>query len=228
MILGKQLIESYEEDERLFSTGDSELDDILEEVYYSGLEDGYDYAQREFAEKEEKKGKDKMKFGDRMNVRRLKSTYKGRKGDEYLKLHLDQVDPDPEVRKKGIKKAAVEGLKAGAKATAVIVPAMAVTGGSINKAYGGSFKDGAKAMGGGALLGAGIGTAAGMAGFGATGIQNRMAAKGNKAADKGIRKTRDQILVASNKMDERDYIKKWGGKLDGEKVKGSENKKSKN
>lgn len=39
----------YEEDEKLFSTGDSELDDILEEVYYSGIEDGYDYAQREFA-----------------------------------------------------------------------------------------------------------------------------------------------------------------------------------
>ena len=164
MILGRQLIESYEENEKLFSTGNDELDEILEEVYYSGLEDGYDYAQREFAEKEEK-GKDKMKFGDRMNVRRLKSTYKGRKGDEYLKLHLDQVDPDPEVRKKGIKKAAVEGLKAGAKATAIIVPAMAVTGGSINKASGGSFKEGAKAMGGGALIGAGIGTAAGMAGL---------------------------------------------------------------
>ena len=40
---------SYVEDERLFSTGDSELDDILEEVYYSGLEDGYEYAQKEFA-----------------------------------------------------------------------------------------------------------------------------------------------------------------------------------
>lgn len=39
----------YEEDEKLFSTGDSELDDLLEEVYYSGISDGYDYAQREFA-----------------------------------------------------------------------------------------------------------------------------------------------------------------------------------
>ena len=41
----------HEENEKLFSTGDSELDDILQEVYYSGLEDGYDYAQREFGEK---------------------------------------------------------------------------------------------------------------------------------------------------------------------------------
>ena len=49
----------YEEDERLFSTGDSKLDDILEEVYYSGISDGYDYAQREFAEKRETKTKRK-------------------------------------------------------------------------------------------------------------------------------------------------------------------------
>lgn len=40
---------SYREDEKLFSTGDSELDNLLTEVYYSGLEDGYDYAQKEFA-----------------------------------------------------------------------------------------------------------------------------------------------------------------------------------
>lgn len=44
---------NYVEGERLFSTGNDELDDILEEVYYSGIEDGYDYAQREFAEKRE-------------------------------------------------------------------------------------------------------------------------------------------------------------------------------
>ena len=48
--------ESYDYDEeKLFSTGDPDLDDILEEVYYSGLEDGYDYAyeEREYAEKED-------------------------------------------------------------------------------------------------------------------------------------------------------------------------------
>lgn len=37
--------------EKLFSTGDDQLDSILEEVYYSGIEDGYDYAQKEFANK---------------------------------------------------------------------------------------------------------------------------------------------------------------------------------
>ncbi len=51
----------YEEDERLFSTGNEELDDILEEVYYSGLEDGYDYAyeEREYADKDNKREHDK-------------------------------------------------------------------------------------------------------------------------------------------------------------------------
>lgn len=42
---------NYVEDERLFSTGNDELDEILEEVYFSGIEDGYDYAyeEREFS-----------------------------------------------------------------------------------------------------------------------------------------------------------------------------------
>ena len=47
------LDEDYDyNNEKLFSTGDDELDDILTEVYYSGLEDGYDYAyeEREYAE----------------------------------------------------------------------------------------------------------------------------------------------------------------------------------
>lgn len=56
MIKGKDFAERYfsqmEESEKLFSTGDSELDSLLEEVYYSGIEDGYDYAQKEFAEKD--------------------------------------------------------------------------------------------------------------------------------------------------------------------------------
>lgn len=44
---------NYEESEKLFSTGNEELDDILEEVYYSGIEDGYDYAQKEFSKYEQ-------------------------------------------------------------------------------------------------------------------------------------------------------------------------------
>ena len=46
----ENFIENEENEEKLFSTGDDELDDLLEEVYYSGIEDGYDYAQREYAQ----------------------------------------------------------------------------------------------------------------------------------------------------------------------------------
>lgn len=45
---------------KLFSTGDPELDDILEEVYYSGISDGYDYAYQEklYAESEDESAAD--------------------------------------------------------------------------------------------------------------------------------------------------------------------------
>jgi len=43
----------YYEDERLYSTGINELDEILERAFC----EGYEYAQREYAEKEEKKSK---------------------------------------------------------------------------------------------------------------------------------------------------------------------------
>ena len=39
----------YYEDERLYSTGDDELDDLLEKAFC----EGYDYAQREFSFKDE-------------------------------------------------------------------------------------------------------------------------------------------------------------------------------
>ena len=39
--------------QKLFSTGNNDLDLLLEEVYYSGIEDGYSYAQREFSDDDE-------------------------------------------------------------------------------------------------------------------------------------------------------------------------------
>ena len=61
MISGKEFAEKNfsqieETEEKLFSTGNEELDNLLTEVYYSGIEDGYDYAQKEFADKEDKSG----------------------------------------------------------------------------------------------------------------------------------------------------------------------------
>ena len=46
MIIGRELInEEYYEDEKLYSTGDDYLDDLLEKAFC----DGYEYAQREFS-----------------------------------------------------------------------------------------------------------------------------------------------------------------------------------
>ena len=45
MITGYDLINSYYEDTKLYSTGDSDLDDLLEKAFC----EGYKYAQREYA-----------------------------------------------------------------------------------------------------------------------------------------------------------------------------------
>ena len=45
MITGYDLVNSYYEDEKLYSTGDDNLDNLLERAFC----DGYEYAQKEFA-----------------------------------------------------------------------------------------------------------------------------------------------------------------------------------
>lgn len=88
MIIGKDLYNSYyEEDEKLFSTGDSELDDLLTEVYYSGLEDGYDYAQKEFSSK--------LKLGTRLQAKAIeKSDRKEKARREEFDKNVASFDDD--------------------------------------------------------------------------------------------------------------------------------------
>ena len=47
MITGRQLVNEYYEDEKLYSTGDEDLDDLLERAFC----EGYIYAQKEFVGK---------------------------------------------------------------------------------------------------------------------------------------------------------------------------------
>ena len=54
MIIGRDLINEYYEDERLYSTGDDYLDDLLERAFC----EGYEYAQYEFADKEDDENSD--------------------------------------------------------------------------------------------------------------------------------------------------------------------------
>lgn len=53
MIIGRNFVNEYYEDEKLYSTGNDELDEMLEKAFC----EGYEYAQKEFAEKEEKEKK---------------------------------------------------------------------------------------------------------------------------------------------------------------------------
>ena len=77
---------NYEESQKLFSTGNDELDNLLTEVYYSGIEDGYDYAQKEFASKvwdvddedEDEDEKEKRKErAEKRKGRELKNSHRG-------------------------------------------------------------------------------------------------------------------------------------------------------
>lgn len=106
MILGRQLIESYEENEKLFSTGNDELDDLLEEVYYSGISDGYDYAQKEFAEKKEKSKLDLQDRLDRKLIRKINKKFKVN-SDEIIRDY-ENVLKNPNLSEKDRK--SIEGL----------------------------------------------------------------------------------------------------------------------
>jgi hypothetical protein len=58
MIITRNLEDQYYEDEKLYSTGDDYLDDLLEKAFC----EGYEYAQKEFSDKkEDKKRKDGVK-----------------------------------------------------------------------------------------------------------------------------------------------------------------------
>lgn len=67
---------NYYDDERLFSTGDPELDDILEEVYYSGIEEGYECFQKEF-------NKHKLNQRRRATDAAIQATHQASKGTKH-------------------------------------------------------------------------------------------------------------------------------------------------
>jgi hypothetical protein len=70
MITGYDLVNSYYEDEKLYSTGDSELDDLLERAFC----EGYEYAQREYSLDEEIK--EALRNDDQEALERLRKKAK--------------------------------------------------------------------------------------------------------------------------------------------------------
>lgn len=57
MITGKELINEYYESEKLYSTGNDDLDNLLERAFC----EGYEYAQYEFSKKDEDEDEEKIK-----------------------------------------------------------------------------------------------------------------------------------------------------------------------
>lgn len=198
MLIGRGLVErsfsQYEEEERLYSTGNDELDDLLERAFC----DGYQYAQVEFAEKEDKEDKwsDKddssMKLGDKVSIWGLKKlhTKKGREaiveGHRHGNWH-----------KEGVQNAKIAG-GVGALGGA-IVGAGVTPGGAGKKALGAAA--GAAAAGG--LLG-GATYAGTRVGGGLKNVANELS---RGSAEKSARRA-DRADVASGKMTKEEYLKR--------------------
>lgn len=205
MITGRDYFKSlggeYEE-EKIFSTGNDELDALLEEVYFSGISDGYDYAQKEFAEK-----KVELKTGDAIN-------YYGnyglmRKNGLMAKMERDRISGDT---KSNLRNTSISGGAGGAVAGGIIGGLQGGTKGALIGAPVGA------AIGAGASA---LGTAAGL------GLRHSMEnGEGEKAKNykKSWEKQSDLLDLKQGKMSKEEFVKKWGGKIDGKKIKGSKNK----
>ena len=200
MILGKDYINGHQE-EKLYSTGDEMLDNLLERAFC----EGYELAQREYAEEEKK-----IKWLDKKNIEALKKFYN--KDEELRDIHLKQVDEDPETRKEGNKqylrrstKASVKGGIAGSAAVGGLSYGLSRLLGDDRKK---SAKNASISLGAGAI---GALTSAG--------VERLITKLGNKVREKDLiegkeraLKNRDTIRVAAGQMSEEEFAEKWGKK----------------
>ena len=199
MILGKDYINGHQE-EKLYSTGDEMLDNLLERAFC----EGYELAQREYAEEEKK-----IKWLDKRNIEALKKFYN--KDKELRDINLKQVDEDPETRKEGNEqylrnrtKKAVKGAIAGSAAGGVLAYGLS------RRLLGTDRKESAKLARRSLRAGA-IGSLI-MVG------EDRLISKlGNKVREKNLiegkksaLKHRDTVRVAAGQMSEEEFAKKWG------------------
>ena len=75
MTTGYDLINSYYESEKLYSTGDSDLDDLLEKAFC----DGYEYAQREFGNPQNKAAKKELEMKKGLElIKKFPESFKGK------------------------------------------------------------------------------------------------------------------------------------------------------
>ena len=201
----ERLYSNYQKEERLYSTGNDELDELLERAFC----EGYEYAQREFGKAERKERREsnrKMKeLGiskyDRDAILAQRKFYK--KDPEKYKNVEDMSSEDPEVRKKANK----ENTKRVAKR---LVPYETAVGAGVGALAGSSLGKTGK--------GAAIGAAGGAAvGAGLTALNHHVYKKRSDKAEKypgglhdqEIEKDRDTTKVAKGEMSEEEYANKY-------------------
>ena len=192
MILGKDYINGHQE-EKLYSTGDEMLDNLLERAFC----EGYELAQREYAEEEKK-----IKWLDKKNIEALKKLYN--KDEELRDIRLKQVDEDPETREEGNKqylrkrtKQAVKGAIAGSAAVGGLAYGLSRLLGDDRKK---SAKSAINSLGAGA-----IGALTGV------GVERLIHKRDIERKERAL-KTRDTIRVAAGQMSEEEFAEKWGKK----------------
>ena len=200
MILGKDYINGHQE-EKLYSTGDEMLDNLLERAFC----EGYELAQREYAEEEKK-----IKWLDKKNIEALKKLYN--KDEELKNIHLKQVDEDPETRKEGNKQYLRRSTKASVKGG---IAGSAAVGGlsyGLSRLLGDDRKKSAK----NASISLGAGAIGALTGAGVERLIDKL---GNKVREKDLiegkeraLKNRDTIRVAAGQMSEEEFAEKWGKK----------------
>ena len=201
MILGKDYINGHQE-EKLYSTGDEMLDNLLERAFC----EGYELAQREYAEEEKK-----IKWLDKKNIEALKKLYN--KDEELRDIHLKQVDEDPETRKEGNKQGLRKGTKKAIKLGAANTAAMSGLAYGFSRLLLGQDRRESAKFASIPLVGGAIGS---LTGVGVGRLINKL---GNKVREKDLiegkeraLKNRDAIRVAAGQMSEEEFAEKWGKK----------------
>ena len=204
MLIGKQFTErlySENQEEKLYSTGDEMLDNLLERAFC----EGYELAQREYAEEEKK-----LKWLDKKNIEALKKLYN--KDKELRDIRLKQVDEDPETRKEGNEQDLRRSTKASVKGGIASSAAMSGLSYGLSRLLGDDRKKSAK----NASISLGAGAIGALTGAGVERLIHKL---DNKVREKNLiegkeraLKTRDTIRVAAGQMSEEEFAEKWGKK----------------
>ena len=208
--------------QKLFSTGNPELDDLLQEVYYSGLEDGYNYAQREFSDDEDDdddsprrpEGLEEysdydlkhMTRGQMLDALEEEEEKAKRNTKKYVKYHRDREG------KKGAEKGEKRGKRSGTIAGSILGGLGAGIGVG---AHTGNAKLGLISGAVGAAAGAGLGRLLGKSAGRAAGEEEgkrKGSAKGLKYSREDNHDPDQRAIKLARKMD--DEARKKGGNAD--------------